>query len=496
MTIPFKNLPANWRVPLFYAEIDNSQANSAVAVQRTLIIGQKTSAGTGVANVPVFCTGVSDAITKGGAGSMIARMVAKYRANDPSGELWILPVADDGSAVAAAGSFEFTHAATAGGTLSLYIAGRLVSLPVVTTQTNANLATALIAAINAIPGMPVIAVIDGSNTAKVNLTAKNAGPIGNDVDIRVNYLGVQGGQATPTGLTFTITALSAGATAPTFTTALGNCQDMPFDFIVYPYTDTTSLDAMKTFLNDTTGRWSYDRQVYGHALATLRGTVGALTTAGQARNDQHTSIMGMYDSPSMVDEWTAAVFATGAVALRADPGRPLQTLAVQGLLAPPLQSRFQASDQNALLYSGISTFSVAPDGTVSLQNVITTYQTNAAGAPDNSYLEIETLFLLMFVLRALATLVTSKYPRMKLAQDGSRFATGSAIVTPSIVKFDLIALYRQLEFQGFVQASDAFAAAIVVEIDGTNPNRLNVLWPGTLIGQLRIFALLAQFRLQ
>lgn len=495
MTVPFNKIPANLRTPLFFAEIDNSQANTATGIQRALIIGQMTSAGTGTANVPVLCLGVADAVTKGGAGSMIARMVAKYRDNDPSGELWILLVADAGGAVAATGSFEFTHVATAAGTLSLYIGGRLVTQPVATTQTLAQLATALIALINAIPSIPVIAAIDGSNTAKVNLTAKNGGPIGNDIDIRLNYLGVQGGQVTPTALTATITAMASGATNPTFTTALGNCLDMPFDFIVFPYTDTTSLNAMKSFLDDTTGRWSYNRQVYGHALAAIRGTVGALTTAGQARNDQHFTLMGFYDSPSMVDEWGAAVFATGAVALRADPGRPLQTLAVQGLLAPPLQSRFSLSDQNTLLYSGISTYTVAPDGTIALQNVITTYQLNAAGNADNSYLEIETLFLLMFVLRDLATLVTSKYPRMKLAQDGTRFAAGSAIVTPKTVKFDIIARYRELEFFGYVQNSTAFAAAIVVEIDGSNPNRLNCLWPGTLIDQLRIFALLAQFRL-
>jgi phage tail sheath gpL-like len=52
-----------------------------------------------------------------------------------------------------------------------------------------------------------------------------------------------------------------------------------------------------------------------------------------------------------------------------------------------------------------------------------------------------------------------------------------------------------MEFEGYVQGSDIFAQAIVVEQDSSNPNRVNVLWPGVLINQLRIFALLAQFRL-
>lgn len=54
MTVPFSNIPSNLRVPLFYAEVDNSQANSGAQTQRTLIIGQITATGNGVVNVPVL----------------------------------------------------------------------------------------------------------------------------------------------------------------------------------------------------------------------------------------------------------------------------------------------------------------------------------------------------------------------------------------------------------------------------------------------------------
>ena len=36
----------------------------------------------------------------------------------------------------------------------------------------------------------------------------------------------------------------------------------------------------------------------------------------------------------------------------------------------------------------------------------------------------------------------------------------------------------------------------MVERDPNNPNRVNVLYPPDLINQLRVFAVLAQFRLQ
>lgn len=492
MTIPFKNIPQNIRVPLFYAEVDNSRANTAQAQQRALIIGQITSAGTGVANVPVISQGVADAAAIGGPDSLLALMTAQYRLNDSFGEVWYLPLADDGAAVAATGTVQFTAAATANGTFNLYVGGVRYALPVLTTQTTGQLATALAALINADPTCPVNASV-GSST--VTFTAVNKGPTGNDIDLRVNYLGVAGGESSPAGLTWTIVAIASGTTAPTLTTALANLGGQTFDFIVCPYTDTTSLNALKTLLDDATGRWSYAQQLYGHVFAAKSGTFGSLVTFGTGRNDQHASVMGFNDSPTPAWLWAAGVAGAAAVALRADPARPLQTIAIQGVLAPPLASRFVLTDRNTLLFDGVSTFTVADDGTVAIENLITTYQKNSFGSPDNSYLEIETMFTLMFVLRSMRTAVTSKYARMKLAADGTRFAAGSAVVTPNMIRAELIAQYRELESQGLVQNGDAFKAGLIVQQNVSNPNRVDVLWPGTLIDQLRIFAVLAQFRL-
>jgi phage tail sheath gpL-like len=78
------------------------------------------------------------------------------------------------------------------------------------------------------------------------------------------------GEVTPAGLTLTVTAMTGGAGAPDFVDALGNLQDKTFDFIINAYDDTASLDAMKAFLNDASGRWAWDKQLYGHSSARLR----------------------------------------------------------------------------------------------------------------------------------------------------------------------------------------------------------------------------------
>ncbi len=53
-------------------------------------------------------------------------------------------------------------------------------------------------------------------------------------------------------------------------------------------------------------------------------------------------------------------------------------------------------------------------------------------------------------------------------------------MTPAIIRADIIAQYQQLEYDGHVQNSAAFAAALIVQQNSTNPNRVDVLYqPGT-----------------
>ncbi|MBN5183884.1 MULTISPECIES: phage tail sheath subtilisin-like domain-containing protein [Serratia] len=495
MTVPFTRIPSNTRAPFFYAEFDNSMANTATAVQRTLLIGQMLSTATATPGIPQKVSSESAVAGICGNGSMLHNMMAAYLANDISAEIWILPLSDGTTGTtAAAGKLQVVTAAAATGVLSLYIAGMRVQLTVVSTDDNVAVAAAIAAAINSQSKLPVTAVVDTTATDTVNLTAKNKGAHGNSIDIRLNYQGTAGGEETPQGMELKVTAMAGGAGSPSLTDPLGNLQDRAFDFIVNPYTDTTSLDAVKEFLSDATGRWSYAQQLYGHSFGALAGTYGSLSAAGEARNNQHETLLGINGSPTPAYLWAAALTGAIAPSLRNDPGRPTQTLTISGVLAPPLESRFMLTERNNLLYSGISTFTVADDGSVQVEKTITTYQKNKFGDADDSYLNIETLYLLMFVTRFLRTQITSKFGRMKLANDGTRFAPGSAIVTPNVIRAELIAQYRTLEYNGYVQDAAAFAQTLLVERNSSNTKRIDVLWTGTLIDQLEIFALLNQWR--
>lgn len=493
MAVSFSNTPSSIRVPLFYAELDNSQAGYYAQSLRTLLIGAKTGAGTAGANTPQIVARTEEARALYGDGSMLARMHEIYRANDPMGEVWCIAVDDSDAGVAASGSIALTGTPAAAGALTIYIAGERIQVTVAAGGSPTTVATMLAAAINAATGLPVTGTADNGT---VTLTARNSGTLGNDITIVPNYRGALGGESTPAGLGVEITAMSGGSGAPDLDSVVAAMGDEEYDFIVLPWADTASLDVLATELNDQSGRWAWNRQIYGHVYSAARGSLSTLMTLGGARNDQHCTIAGFEPGvPTPAWEYAAAYAARNAVYISADPARPTQTGPLVGVLPALPGQRFLQTERQSLLFTGIAT-SFFGSGQMCVERAITTYSRNALGQVDPSYLDSETMHTAAYVVRNLRSVITSKYARHKLADDGTRFGAGAAIVTPSVIRGELAALYATLEDRGIVENSRLFQRYLVVERDRNDPNRLNVLFPPDFVNQLRVFAVLAQFRLQ
>ncbi|ELY9614290.1 phage tail sheath subtilisin-like domain-containing protein [Salmonella enterica] len=498
MSVSFNTIPSSGElVPLFYAEMDNSQANTTTSTQPTVIFGYALKDSAIPTNELTLVSSVSALRQQAGAGSQLARMAAAYRNIDTTGELWAIAVPEpDGTA--AGGSIVIGGQVIAGGVISLYIGKTRIQTAVAVADTPANIATKMIAAINAVTDLPVTAAADDSDEAgaTLTLTAKNVGLCGNEIPLCVNYYGSASGEALPNGVTVTITAMSGGAGAPDFDAAITSLGDEDCDFIGFPFNDSASLDAIGLALNDSSGRWAPGRQSYGHAYSAKMGEDSALQSFGTTRNDQHVCIDGIEPATqTCADEWAAMFTARSAVFIRADPARPTQTGQLNGGLPAPVGKRFLKTQRNTLLNSGIAT-SYAQGSNAYIERAVTTYQKNSYGEADNSYLDSETLHTSAYVLRALETCVTSKYGRSKLANDGTRYGSGQSIVTPSVIKAEMCAQYQIMEEAGIVENFDLFKKYLVVERDANDPNRVNVLFPPDYINQLRVFALVNQFRLQ
>jgi len=501
------NIPEAWRIPLFWANVDGSMAGTLTETLSALLVGQVTTAGTLPSNLMGTAVAIGSAAQAQalfGAGSMLAAMVEAFFAVNTTQLLYCLPVADPSGGVKAAGSISISSAPTASGVLSIYITDQLVQITVGSTDTPSTIATNLTAAINAIATLPVTAALDGTNNFEVDLTCNWKGLTGNDIEITPNYLGVNGGQVLPAGLTLTIVAMASGAGEPIFTSAIAAIQMQEFDFVGFPYTDTGSQAAWATEYGfGSGGRWNYTRQQYGFCVNASRfapsgGDNGyaAAITWGLSQNAPVISTMVIEASaPSPVWNWAAAYCAAAALGFSDDPARPLQTLELTGLLPAPLQSRFSQTQLNNLANSGLAIQAVAPDGNPMIMREQTQYQLNSYGQSDSAFGLLTILATLAEILRRLKSSITTKYPRVKLVPDGTRLGPGQAAVSPSIVAAELVAEYAGLEYDGLATNIDVFKANLVVEIDDQNPNRLNVLYPPQLAGQLRQFAALCQYRL-
>jgi phage tail sheath gpL-like len=498
--ITFSSIPPNLRIPSTAIEFDNSQAGVNQESQRDLIIAQTIAAQPAL---PLFMTDYPQASLLFGPNSQLALMVQAYRLADPFGELWCLPLADAGGSTAATGSIAFTGTATAAGVLALYLADVAVPVPVPVGTTAAQLATAAAAAINANLSLPATAA---PSTGTVNLTADNKGTLGNSIDLRLNYYGMQQGESTPPGITAVITAMSGGATDPDLSGLDAILGDVDYDFIGLPgYAGATQLNSIQTLMSNQSGRWSWTRANYGHVWTAKMDAdaTGATNLAfGAGRNDPHVTCVTYEPAPP--PPWAVAATWLGAVspALKADPARPVQTLTLPGLLAPPKSGRYTKSTRQSLLTTGLATMSYNADGTCQIQRSVTTYQKNPAGAADQSYLDAETMLTLMFIARFRVNRFAQKFPRAKLAADGTNFGfqgvtSGETpnIVTPSVMRSELIAQYAELIDLGICQDMDAYKAGLVVQLNSQDASRMDVLDDPILVGGLRVTAILEQFRL-
>lgn len=488
--VSFNSIPNAIRVPFVAAEFDNTRATQGPALlpYRALLIGQRRSTGTGVANTLYRITSAADALLLGGRGSMLHRQAIAWFANNQFTELWVGVLDDNGAGAIASGTITVTGPATATGTIYLYIAGVLIPVAVTNADSANTIAASINAAINANLDLPVTSAVV---TNVCTVAFRHKGLVGNDCDMRVNY---QDGEKLPAGVTLAFVQLTGGTSNPILTTLIASLGDRWFQIWAHPYTDATSLTAIEAELSS---RFGPMRMIDGVAISSSSGTQSTLGTLGDSRNSQHSCIVAQPGKNPVTPpaEFGAAVAAVAAYYANIDPARPFQTLPIAGVRAPAEADQFTFTERNLELYDGISTSKVAAGGLVQIERLVTTYQTNPAGAADESYLDVTTMLTLLYLRYAFRNLILAKYPRHKLASDGTRFGAGQAVITPKIGKAEAIGWFRQMEEAGLVEGFDQFKRDLIVERNASNPNRLDFLLPPDIINQFVVGAAKIQFLL-
>ncbi|MND24073.1 Phage tail sheath protein [compost metagenome] len=491
-------IPNDVRVPLVYIEIDNSQALSGNIAQdqNVMLFGQMTNAGGDagtatplqVVEVPVSESAIDSLF---GVGSMMALAAKRYRKANSYTRTFALPIGDISAGAAAVGSFTFAGPATQAGTLYLLIAGQLLQVGVAASAVAATIATNVAAAITATKNLPVTAAVDGTDTAKVNITAKWKGLTGNSIDLRYNF---NAGEQLPPGVTITTVAMTGGSGAPDMASVIGAMPDEWYNHIMMPFNDTASLDTLR---DELLTRWGPLKMSEAIAYTAFRGTYGETITFGEGRNDFLISCIGTSKSPSPIWEWAASYCGIAAYHLAIDPARPLQTLVLPGILAPAKADRFAFDERNNLLKSGIATHQIQPGDVVAIEREISMYQLNSYGDPDPSYLDITTPATLGKMRYDIKVMVTTRFPRHKLADDNvlARLDPAQPVVTPKIMREAILEVALDWETAGLMENYDLFKDTLDVYRDSADRNRLNCVCHPDVVNQLRVFAALIQFKL-
>jgi phage tail sheath gpL-like len=489
MSISFSTIPATIRTTGQFAEFNSSLASAgqlATMPNRTLLVGLRLyGAGSVTTNVLAQIPSLSAAEVQWGHGSQIAHMVEAFMAAHPYIELWGVGIEEDhAGGAAASGSFAFSGTATAAGSLNAYIAGVRFSVPVAVGDSNTVAGTALkvaIVAYCAAHNLPVAA----SGTATVAVAAISKGLHGNDIALALNS---QPGESLPAGITCSITQPVSGAGTIDVTGAIAAVGTKWCPTWITGIYDATNVGRFETAFATAWGPMvQHDTQLfYGD-----NGSEGTEAALGAARNSAFSTFMGAGLSPT--PPWIFAVDAGAADAGEPDPGRPRQTLPLPNCQPPPAGSENTWTERNTLLGTGVSTYTVTPSGSCQVERLITTYQTSPANAADTSYLNIETMRTLAYLRYTWNAWVNLKFPRHKLAADGTVFDPGQPIVTPSILKTEAIAWFQKMIDAGLAQDKKTFAANLNIQINSSDPDRVDMIMTPTLLGLFRVLATQIQF---
>ena len=484
MAIAFTTIPQSNRVPGAYGELDPSRAAGVEPeAHHALLIGFRLAAGPTPAGVLKPIAGETEADGHWGATSQIANMVRAYKRLNTAARVSAIAVDEDAGGVAATGTLTVAGTATAPGTLTVRFGDVRVSVAVAAEQAAAAIATALATAAGTVERNPFTAA---AAAAVVTATARHRGTAYNGVTLAAESL--------PAGITVAVVQPAGGATDPSLAALIAGLDEERFDSIVTGIAGAANLALLEGELDR---RWGPTVKQPGHLFAAIAGDHAALTTFGTARNSRYSTVMGSGASPTPPWIWAAQTAARdGQRCDSITPNRPRKGLTLPDCEAPArgASTRFDWSERNILLRSGISTYTVDRSGMVAIDRLITTYQTSAAGLPDVSYLAIETVRNLGgILLRWLA--LAAKYQDAMLGQDGDDYSPGVPVLTPRAWKGEVDADYADLIRAGRCKDAEAFRASMIAEINTLTTDRLDFSAEPRLVQGLVTLAFKIAFRL-
>lgn len=494
----FNTIPGNLVAPIVTFEVNSGGQfeNSS----RLLLIGFALAGATMAANTPIICPTASEGRRLAGAGSMLDDMVRIARRNAPAQEMWIASVAPVGTAEVR--TITVNSVPANGGYGVLEIAGEQIGITIAAGDTPTTVAAALRNKINAYynpfseASLPFTAT---AAAAVVTITARQAGAHSSLVDVSIPVL--DGSNAFGSNIAMQIT--TAGAGNPDLSGVLGSLGDDAFDWIVSPFSDATNVGRYRALLGDVSGRWAWNRQIYGHVFYPFTGTLSEVTTHTLAIDDRHVSVIPYPAAASIPHPswmWAAAIVArivpwlsdgaTGNVS------RNQTGLSVEGLAPPRDRTKwYDYATRDSLIRSGASTWKVDTAGRVLVDKIITMQRTTN-GVTDTTFRDIQKIGQIIYALRKFRTHLTIEHGQKAIADDNP--GNVQAVSTPRDIAATFMHTYQEMVLTGVLENAVTAAQQLRVERNGDNPNRVDIYAPLDMVNPLDVIAanamIYSQFR--
>jgi len=373
--------------------------------ERLLLVGQMT---TGTAVTGALVENILDDNswdTLFGEDSALAAAIRQARRYNGVTQFDAIGLADNGSGVAATGTFVVAGTATEAGTLTFYVGSqkfRKYIVPVADTDTATIIGDALEAAITADAQSMVTAA---NVTGTVTVTAINKGTFGNTLGLKTT--GLVG------GVTNTLTTMTSGATDPVLTGVLDVIGNQRYQGIAWQFQD--DLAEVADVLD---ARFNVDNNILdGRAFVGSTDTLGNHLTALGTENSQSLYISTdklisttKYVGPNILevpfvkvagfaairalrrtDDASVSRFVTARSARDSFGGirlnsKPYYNTPYPDLLLPDVGNSWTDVEIEQIKDSGGWVLDTNRPGTEVLAGeVVSTYKTDAAGNPDPTF---------------------------------------------------------------------------------------------------------------
>lgn len=322
------------------------------------------------------------------------RMAIAYAIYGLSVPMWVVPVPEAGAAVPNTWTLTVTVTTSLAGTVSLYIGDELYATGVTAGDTDAEIATAIAATINAVEDSPVTAA---SALGVVTVTAKAGGTVSGEYLIELNY---EQTDELPGGVTLAILDNDDGATDPDMQPALdgmgtGSETNMEYftDCVTSNGMDATTLDDCSTWNgigNQPVGNYapSVMRPTRFISVSTVPGTAGfdAMKVISDANLlDRTNAIVGAPDHKRHPVEIATEMLGYCAATAQGHPHQSYVAAPLSGHVGISA-NRWTKDDtvRDTAVKSGIATTRVI-DGVLAIDGMVTMYRPSTVAPQNNLY---------------------------------------------------------------------------------------------------------------